>query len=130
MAQKDPFEGLGRALIQLREKAGYARQAQAAEALGFERAQLSRWENDNLRPTLDNLGRLLTGYGATLTDLAKVIEGGPTDSPDHRGPSDEDLIRSLAEAIRRVEGRQVEAEGRIQEIEGQMRRDFKGSGMG
>ena len=125
MAQTDPFEGLGRALAHLREKAGFLRQAQAADALGFERAQLSRWENDNLRPTLENLGRLLMGYGATLTDLANAISGDqpPTTELADRRPSDEELIRSLTEAIRRVEGRQIEAESRLRLIESRSEKD-------
>jgi transcriptional regulator with XRE-family HTH domain len=132
MAHIDPFEGLGKALAHLREKAGFVRQAQAAEALGFERAQLSRWETDSLRPTLENLGRLLAGYGASLTDLANAIGGDqpPTTRSVDRGPSDEDLIRSLTEAIRRVEGRQVQTEDRIEELAGQIRRDSTGRGTG
>ena len=130
MAPTDPFEGLGRALAHLREQAGFLRQAQAADALGFERAQLSRWENDNLRPTLENLGRLLMGYGATLTDLANAIGGDqpPTATSEDRRPSDEELIRALTEAIRRVESRQIEAERRLQEIEGRREKDVGGVG--
>lgn len=132
MAHTDPFEGLGKALAHLREKAGFLRQAQAAEALGFERAQLSRWETDSLRPTLENLGRLLAGYGASLTDLANAIGGDqpPNAKPADRGPSDEELIRSLTEAIRRVEGRQVQAEGRIERIEDQIVETRRSGGRG
>ena len=119
MTQTDPFYGLGRALVRLRERAGFATQTQASEVLGIDKGQLSRWENENPRPTLENLGRLLAGYGASVADLAGVLEGGavvPSASVD-RGPSDEELIRSLTEAIRRVEGRQVETEGRVERLE-------------
>src|SRR4028119_464049 len=73
MAQSDPFEGLGAALIRLRERAGFSRQTEASEALKIDKGQLSRWENENPRPTLENLGRLLAGYGATVGDLAAAL---------------------------------------------------------
>ena len=119
MTQTDPFYGLGRALVRLRERAGFATQTQASEVLGIDKGQLSRWENENPRPTLENLGRLLAGYGASVADLAGVLEGGAVvpSAPVDRGPSDEELIRSLTEAIRRVEGRQVETEGRVERLE-------------
>jgi hypothetical protein len=50
--------------------------------------------------------------------VAALDEGaGAPSVPVDRGPSDEELIRSLTEAIRRVEGRQVETESRIEQIE-------------
>ena len=132
MAQKDPFDGLGPALARLRERAGFAKQVHAADALKIDRGQLSRWENDNPRPTLENLSRLLAGYGATVGDLAvelgvavvpevgaksePAVAGGGV-SAEQRVPTDEELIRSLADAIRRVEGRQVETESRMERIE-------------
>ena len=134
MAQSDPFEGLGAALIRLRERAGFSRQTEASEALKIDKGQLSRWENENPRPTLENLGRLLAGYGVTVGDLAvelgvavvppAVAEAASASaavgvgggSAEKRVPTDEELIRSLAEAIRRVEGRQVETESRMERI--------------
>jgi transcriptional regulator with XRE-family HTH domain len=134
MAQSGPFEGLGAALIRLRERAGFSRQTEAAETLKIDKGQLSRWENENPRPTLENLGRLLAGYGATVGDLAVELgvavvppaateaksapaaEGVGGGSAEKRVPTDEELIRSLAEAIRRVEGRQVETESRMERI--------------
>lgn len=113
----DPFVGLGQALTRLRERAGFSTQTQASEALKIDKGQLSRWENENPRPTLENLGRVLAGYGATVSDLAVALSGDSAVEPVDRGPSDEELIRSLAEAIRRVEGRQVETESRIERIE-------------
>jgi transcriptional regulator with XRE-family HTH domain len=135
MAQNDPLDGLGPALARLREKAGFAKQLHAADALKIDRGQLSRWENDNPRPTLENLGRLLAGYGATVGDLAvelgvavvppvvaeaksaPAVEGLGGGSSERRVPTDEELIRSLTEAIRRVEGRQVETESRVERME-------------
>ena len=116
MDLSDPFAGLGKALARLRERAGFATQTEASEALKIDKGQLSRWENENPRPTLENLGRALAGYGATVSDLAAILSGGAAAQVE-RGPSDEELIRSLAEAIRRVEGRQVETESRLERIE-------------
>jgi hypothetical protein len=61
----------------------------------------------------------LAGYGATLADLVAALDGGAMASsePVDLGPSDEELIRSLTEAIRRVEGRQVETESRVERLE-------------
>jgi hypothetical protein len=41
-----------------------------------------------------------------------------------RAPSDEELLKSLADAIRRVEGRQVETESRVERLE----KDLQGAG--
>ena len=51
---------------------------------------------------LESLERVLTAYKATLHDLADLmaLQGG-----EEREPSDAELLRSMAEAIRRVEGR-------------------------
>lgn len=116
MNESDPFAGLGKALALLRERAGFATQTEASEAIGIDKGQLSRWENENPRPTLENLGRALAGYKATLADLVEVLNVVATQPPPRdRGPTDEELIRSLAEAIRRVEGRQVETESRLEQ---------------
>jgi transcriptional regulator with XRE-family HTH domain len=119
MAAADPFHNLGKALALLRERAGFSTQTEASEALRIDKGQLSRWENENPRPTLENLGRLLAGYGATVSDLSVALRGDSAAKPmaEEQEPSDEDLIRSLAEAIRRVEGRQVETEGRVERLE-------------
>ena len=124
MADHDPFEGLGKALARLRERAGFATQTEASEAVRIDKGQLSRWENESPRPTLENLGRLLAGYGATAMDLAVALEGGAASraKAETQGPSDEELIRSLAEAIRRVEGRQVETESRVERLEKDLNR--------
>jgi transcriptional regulator with XRE-family HTH domain len=120
--QADPFAGLGKALVRLRKRAGFATQLGASEALNIDKGQLSRWENEVPRPSLENLARLLAGYGASVADLAVALEAAPSESPaptagQGLGPSDADLLRSLAEAIRRVEGRQGETESRVDRIE-------------
>jgi transcriptional regulator with XRE-family HTH domain len=122
MEQTDPFAGLGKALVRLRKRAGFAKQLVAAEALDVDKGQLSRWENEVPRPTLENLGKLLAGYGATVADLAEAL-GEPPQEPTGplagkgAGAADEDLLRSLVEAIGRVEGRQLDTEGRVERIE-------------
>ena len=118
MVESDPFAGLGKALARLREQAGFSTQTEASEKLKIDKGQLSRWENENPRPTLENLGRVLAGYGATAKDFATALEGGSALQPvADRAPSDEELLKSLAEAIRRVEGRQVETENRVERLE-------------
>lgn len=119
MDARDPFAGLGKALAHLREQAGFSTQTEASETLKIDKGQLSRWENENPRPTLENLGRLLAGYGSTVSDLAIALGGSSsgTEALKDQGPSDEELLRSLAEAIRRVEGRQGEMEGRVEQLE-------------
>lgn len=121
MEPADPFTGLGTALRQLRKRAGYSTQLLAAEALKVDKGQLSRWENEIPRPTLENLGRLLAGYGATVADLAVAL-GQEPELPEPAadpvpGGTDTDLVRSLAEAIRRIEGRQEDTENRVVRIE-------------
>jgi transcriptional regulator with XRE-family HTH domain len=120
----DPFEGIGRALARLRQRAGFATQTQASEAVKFEKSQLSRWENENPRPTLENLGRLLEAYGATAQDFVDALAGVVTEraQAEYRGPSDEELIQALADAIRRVEGRQAETESRVERLEQDLNR--------
>lgn len=127
MVHTDPFAGLGPALARLRERAGFSTQTEASEALKIDKGQLSRWENENPRPTLDNLGRLLAGYGVTVVELGNEMSGSmqatPTSKAVDRGPSDEELIRSLAEALRRVEGRQEETESRVKQLERELERE-------
>jgi transcriptional regulator with XRE-family HTH domain len=61
MTEIDPFQGLGPALALLRKRAGFATQTEASDVLKIDKGQLSRWENESPRPTLDNLGRALAG---------------------------------------------------------------------
>ncbi len=117
MAEPDPFAGLGKALAQLRLRAGFSTQTEAAETLRVDKGQISRWEHESPRPTLENLGRALAGYGATVWDLAGALDSSSPQPTVDRGPSDEELIKSLSEAIRRVEEWKVEAEGRLERLE-------------
>jgi transcriptional regulator with XRE-family HTH domain len=135
MADFDVLSGMGKALALLRERAGFSTQREAAEALRVDQGQMSRWENDNPRPSLENLEKLLGGYGATAADLAlalgakpQVMAMPPEESravepvveeaaEEDQGPTDEELIRSLVQALRRVEGWQEEAEERFERLE-------------
>ncbi|HEX2222689.1 MAG TPA: helix-turn-helix transcriptional regulator [Thermoanaerobaculia bacterium] len=119
MTETDPFRGLGLALALLRKRAGFASQTEASAVVKIDKGQLSRWENDNPRPTLDNLGRLLIGYGASLADLVAALEAvGVTQTrAEERRPSVEEQVRSLKEAVRRLEERQTEIERRLDQLE-------------
>lgn len=120
MTTRDPFEGLGKALVRLREGAGFATQTEAAERLGFDKGQLSRWESENPRPTLENLGRLLAAYGVGLADLVALLED-VRRTPQKRQDqlSYETGIARLDELIRQMAERQAEAERRLRELEAQ-----------
>jgi len=118
MAEPDSFAGLGQALARLRERAGFSTQTQASEALKIDKGQLSRWENESPRPTLENLGRVLVGYGATVSDLAVALgDVSILTTAADRGATYQELIKSLAESIRRVEQRQDETERRLERLE-------------
>lgn len=127
MADVDPLEGLGKALANLRKRAGFATQTEASDALKIDKGQLSRWEHEVPRPTLENLGRLLAGYGATVVDLGYALaQIAETESkPRELGPPDEDLIQALVDAIRRVEGRQTETEDRLEQLEKDLSRPIR-----
>ena len=118
MAATDPFEGLGQALARLREWRGFATQTEAAEALGFDKGQLSRWESEKPRPTLENLGRLLAAYGVGLADLVALLK-------EVRRPKRKTLDRlayeaemaRLNEVIRQMLENQDEAKSRLKALE-------------
>ena len=118
MTEIDPFAGLGRALTFLRKRAGFATQTDASEVVKIDKGQLSRWENENPRPTLDNLGRLLAGYGASLADLVAALEVDALMGtyPEDRGPSAGGL-EPLTEAVRLLEERQAAIESRVERLE-------------
>jgi transcriptional regulator with XRE-family HTH domain len=118
MDEEDLFEGLGKALALFRIRAGYATQTDASERLGFDKGQLSRWENESPRPTLDNLSRLLTRYRVSLKDLVNTLEEvrAPKRKPFNQLAYEMEMAR-LNELIRQMEKRQREAETRIREIE-------------
>ncbi len=118
MTATDPFEGLGQALAHLRERAGFATQKDAAEALGFDQGQLSRWENENPRPTLENLGRLLAAYGVGLAELVALL--GEVRRPKRKtvdGLTYEAEMARLNELLRQMVENQAEAESRLKALE-------------
>jgi len=118
MAERDPFEGLGKALAYLREWRGFATQTEAAERLGFDQGQLSRWESENPRPTLENLGRLIVAYRVELSDLVALLEKDPR--PRQKTPEDVATAAKMArldELIREVTARHDALESRLKAIE-------------
>jgi transcriptional regulator with XRE-family HTH domain len=92
---------MGKALRTLRTRCGLT-QAQAAQELRTQPSEISRWENEEVLMNLESLERVLTAYKATLHDLADQMD---LQQREDREPSDAELLRSLTEAIRRVEGR-------------------------
>ena len=120
MTVRDPFEGLGKALARLREWRGIATQTEAAERLGFDKGQLSRWENESPRPTLENLGRLLVAYGVGLADLVALLE--EVRRPKRKTLDDlayEAEKARFDEMIREMEARHAELESRLKALEAQ-----------
>jgi len=116
----DPFANLGKALARLRVRAGFSTQTEASAILKIDKGQLSRWENDSPQPTVENLGRLLVGYGATVVDLWAAlveVEAVPRPQPEDQALTDEELSEALGEVIRRLEARQVKAERRLEQLE-------------
>jgi transcriptional regulator with XRE-family HTH domain len=64
----DFFDGLGRALAELRHRKRLP-QNEVAQRAGVTRSQLSAYENQRARPSLTTLGRILRAEGCTLGDL-------------------------------------------------------------
>lgn len=133
MTESDPLAGIGKALARLRVRAGFLTQTEASEALKIDKGQLSRWENENPRPTLENLGRVLAGYGSTMADLAAAMGVSGTALSAEEGEAgteadsgvrqsqwfkeDEEYLRDLKKVIRHMEKRQLEAERRLARLE-------------
>ncbi|HXP37474.1 MAG TPA: helix-turn-helix transcriptional regulator [Solirubrobacteraceae bacterium] len=69
----DEDKALGRALRQLRETAGLT-QDQAGDAVGVRGAHVSEVERAQRGVRWDTLRALLRAYGATLHDLAKILD--------------------------------------------------------
>ncbi len=117
----DPFAKLGKALTRLRVRAGFSTQTEASAVLKIDKGQLSRWENDSPQPTVENLGRLLVGYGATIWDLSTAlveVEAVPRPpQPEDQALTDEELSEALKEVIQRLEARQAKTERRIAQLE-------------
>lgn len=67
------FEGLGKALRWLREKAGL-RQYETAKAAGITKAMLSAYETGKQSPSLESLEKVLDALGADLVSLARALD--------------------------------------------------------
>lgn len=67
------FEGLGKALRWLREKAG-RRQYETAIEAGITKAMLSAYETGKQSPSLESLEKVLDALGADLVALARALD--------------------------------------------------------
>lgn len=80
MDVKEQLEGLGAALLQIREGAGLSQRGlqKSISALGgnIAHTQISRYERGQDRPAAENLMWLLAGCGADLCHLQAALDGG------------------------------------------------------
>lgn len=67
------FDGLGRALRWLREKAGL-RQYETATAAGITKAMLSAYETGKQSPSLESLEKVLDALGSDLVALHRALD--------------------------------------------------------
>jgi len=67
------FEGLGKALRWLREKAGLRQYETAIEA-GITKAMLSAYETGKQSPSLESLEKVLDALNADLVSLARALD--------------------------------------------------------
>ena len=67
------FEGLGKALRWLREKAGL-RQYETATEAGITKAMLSAYETGKQSPSLESLEKVLDALNADLVSLARALD--------------------------------------------------------
>lgn len=67
------FDGLGRALRWLREKAGL-RQYETATAAGITKAMLSAYETGKQNPSLESLEKVLDALGSDLVALHRALD--------------------------------------------------------
>jgi transcriptional regulator with XRE-family HTH domain len=67
------FDGLGRALRWLREKAGL-RQYETATAAGITKAMLSAYETGKQSPSLESLEKVLDALGSDLIALHRALD--------------------------------------------------------
>lgn len=91
------LKGLGAALADLRKRRGLT-QGKAAELLGTQQPEISRWEAEEVSMTLESLERCLETYGSTLAELATQIEWRATGVLQAGRVSTE-----VADALRRLE---------------------------
>ena len=90
------FENLPKALKELREQAGLI-QDEAARSSGVSRTLLSEYERGRKAPGLENLGKLLKAYDASLYDLEVELAraGGSTAAVERKIGDLEQRIRAL-----------------------------------
>jgi transcriptional regulator with XRE-family HTH domain len=86
LTETDHFARLGRALRQLREKAGLSQVALQAKA-GLGASTVSDWERGVSTPHLDSVNSLLNAMGLNVFDLARALDqvDGTMKSPDNAG---------------------------------------------
>jgi transcriptional regulator with XRE-family HTH domain len=65
---------------QLRREVLHLTQAQLAELTGVTQATVSRWENGDLSPSLDELRRIKAKYGRKVK-LCRLLDGDDHDLP-------------------------------------------------
>lgn len=90
-----PFHHIGRAIKLLRTRANL-KQGEMADAARITKAQASKYERGQQRPTLETLDRLLTALGIDAFDLASVLQE----------------VEHADRVLREVESEQDEAERR------------------
>ena len=73
MAFTGQLSGIGKVLRLLRNRSGLT-QTQAAERLGTQQPEISRWEKEEPM-TLETLERLLTLYESDLEELGAMLKG-------------------------------------------------------
>lgn len=91
-----PHMELADALQDLRKKSALT-QAQVAGKIGVHVTTVSGWENGHRTPPFHDLMRYLEAVGATLRDLARLLE--PPQSIEDEEPMHEDERRQVARSI-------------------------------
>jgi transcriptional regulator with XRE-family HTH domain len=70
-----PVITIGDRIRDLRERAGFKKQADFASALGKPQSQVSDWESGRYRIEIDNLNRIASVVGVSLGDLVDGVAG-------------------------------------------------------
>jgi transcriptional regulator with XRE-family HTH domain len=71
--RRDPFAGLGDALVLLRRQRGL-NQAEAAARAGMTKGMISMYESGKQKPSLDSLSKILESLGCGLDDLDAAMK--------------------------------------------------------
>ena len=69
-----PFEGVGRALRELRVKRGFPSQAALAKKMSVAQTTVGRWEDEEANPQTDSINAYLVAIGADAHDLAFALD--------------------------------------------------------